>query len=380
MRLVIQQPALPHFRVPFFRELARRPGLKTVLYYAESAGTPNAQPDGFEARYEQQVCVRILSGELLWHSAQWRHLNRGEADVACLSWNVRYLSLLPSLLRARARGIPVVLWGHGRSKNETAPRRRLRSLLASLGSALVFYNQRTADDYLVRGWARERVYVAPNSLDQAAIENAIAAWAEKPEQLEAFRKMQSLKKDYTLIYVGRIYKRGFDVLLAALARVRTKLPQVKLVVIGKLSEESRHLESLASELGLEGAVRWLGPLYDETQIAPWMLSATAMCFPRQIGLSLMHGMGYGLPVITDDDMDQHGPEIEALRDGFNGRLYHRGSPESLADIILQTLSDKRILANMSAAAKHTVETEYNMPKMADGFLGAVTYAARHCPR
>jgi hypothetical protein len=54
------------------------------------------------------------------------------------------------------------------------------------------------------------------------------------------------------------------------------------------------LERLVDELGQREAVTFAGSIYDETQLAPWMLSATLMCYPFSAGLSLLHSFGYGL--------------------------------------------------------------------------------------
>ena len=35
IRVVIQQPALPKYRVPVFRELAKRPDIDLTLYFGE---------------------------------------------------------------------------------------------------------------------------------------------------------------------------------------------------------------------------------------------------------------------------------------------------------------------------------------------------------
>ena len=63
------------------------------------------------------------------------------------------------------------------------------------------------------------------------------------------------------------------------------------------------------------SIRWLGALYEQEVMAPWFLSAKVFVYPGYIGLSIMHAMGYGLPVITHDNMDNQSPEVAALRNG-----------------------------------------------------------------
>ena len=65
-----------------------------------------------------------------------------------------------------------------------------------------------------------------------------------------------------------------------------------------MAPELPALQSIAEELDVEQYVRWLGSIYDEAQLAPWFLTADAFVYPGAIGLSVLHAMGYGLPVVT----------------------------------------------------------------------------------
>src|SRR5687768_14253077 len=115
IRLVIQQPALPRYRIAPFALLAQRPGIDLTLLYGDAPDAPaTVEPAGFCGVFSH---IRsIWGGRLLWHGASWRYATRRRADVLILSWNVRFLSLIPTLLRARANGVKTILWGHGYSK------------------------------------------------------------------------------------------------------------------------------------------------------------------------------------------------------------------------------------------------------------------------
>ena len=82
-----------------------------------------------------------------------------------------------------------------------------------------------------------------------------------------------------------------------------------------------------------------GAIYDDMDLAPYLMSAAVFAFPRAMGLSAMHAFGYGLPVVTCDDAATHGPEFEALRDGENARLYRPGDAADFARCMLECLDD-----------------------------------------
>ncbi len=297
-----------------------------------------------------------------------------------LSWSARYLSLLPSLLRARVLGIPGSAVGAWIIEGRKPPR-ALPSVdrLARLAQAVLFYNYSTAKSFLDRGWRAEQVYVAPNSLDQAAIAQARDRWLADPARLKEFQRQQALDGGPVLINVGRIYPENrLETLVRALPIVAARWPTVKLVVIGRVTEEAQRLQQLARSLSVAGRIFWAGAIYDEEQIAPWMLTAALFCYPANIGLSIMHAMGYGLPVVTGDSLASHNPEIEVLQNGVNGVLFKHDDAVALAAAINSLLGDPGRLATMSAAARRVIEAGYTIPKMADGFIAAVRYAASRC--
>ena len=52
--------------------------------------------------------------------------------------------------------------------------------------------------------------------------------------------------------------------------------------------------------------------------------------PGDIGLSAIHSLTYGTPVVTHNDFTTHKPEFEAIKDGKSGSFYNSGS---VADLI-----------------------------------------------
>lgn len=377
IRLIIQQPALPKYRVPFFKELASRSGIQLTLHYSTNdPSLPNANPEGFSAIHTPMKKFKLFGKHsILWHSPQWKYTTHKHCDVLSLSWDLHYLSLIPSLLKARINQVPVVLWGHGYSKQESATRKFLRRTIARLASALVFYDFTTADDYIQSGWLSEKIYVAPNSLDQLEINHAKKEWLNDPEKLKRFRCENNIELGPNLIFIGRVYRDNrLDVLIQALPEVITLFPFTKLIIIGKGDIEANYLRNLAIKLQVENRIIWVGALYDEEKIAPWMLSANLCCYPSYMGLSLMHAFGYGLPVVTGDHVKKHGPEIYALKHEENGVLFPQNSSEALGNVICRLLQQPEQLAIMGISAGQTVEKIYNISKMADGFEAAVHYA------
>lgn len=379
IRLCLLQPALPKYRIPVFRELASRPGIKFRLFYSSDEPVTNVEPSGFEG---ETIKSRMISKRprLLWRQAQIDLIDPSRFDVVMAGWNTRYLSLVPSLLLAHKRGIPTVLWGHGYSKSETFSRRFLRDRTGNLASAILFYGATARNRFVERNGRPERTFVAPNSLDQREIQAARNAWLAKPDELRAFKEQHGLLPGPVLLFVSRLSPENrTDMLLRAGAILRKDYPDLRIVIVGGGAEDAS-LRAVAKDCGIEDRTIFTGPIYEESQLAPWFISSDLFVYPRNVGLSLLHAMGYGLPVITTDYEPSWAPEVDALQPWINGMTYQDGSIDALAHIVGTVLSDRERLQRMKASAFHTATVEYSLNKMVNGMEAAIRYAYERRPR
>ncbi|RNC80346.1 MAG: glycosyltransferase family 1 protein [Phycisphaera sp.] len=372
IRLLMQQPALPAFRVPFFRALASRRGIDFCLLYADG-DVPTVPPDGFVA-----VCrpLKRWMGRVIWDSAHLKRIRpveeRDAWDVHILTWNTRYMSLIPAIRRAKRCRSGVICWGHGYSKSEGAMRSWFRFKTARMADAIVLYSRSVAESYIERGIPAERVFVALNSLDPRPIQEAREKALADTEVQEAFRKEHGLSGP-VLLYVSRVYKENrVDRLMQSTRDLAAEFPDIKTVVIG-LGPGLDDVKAEAARLGIEDNVIFTGAVYGEENIAPWFLAADAFCYPENIGLSILHAMNHALPVVTSDKIESQNPEIEALRDRENGLLYRHGDTDDMTAKLRELIIDKELSAELAAEAHRTATEDYSTDRMADGMEGAIRF-------
>lgn len=386
LRVIIQQPGLPRYRVPVYAELARR-NLDVTVLYSGASSVPPAEPPpgaGFVARRVEGRVLAERPRRVRWEPVQLASASRRACDVLVLEWNAGVASLAPALLLARLRGVGTVLWGHGYSKRERRSARAARNAIARLADCVLLYNHTAAEAFLgSTGEAADRsaashgdrVHVALNALDQAPIARARDTWRASPGRMEEFRREKGIGGRRLALFVSRLEAdNGLDLLLRAARTLREAHPDLTVVIIGKGPAQD-DLQRLARELGIADHVIFTGAIYEEDELAPWFLSADVFVYPRNIGLSLLHAMGYGLPVITDDNIAGQNPEIEALRDGANGLLYRAGDIDGLAGAISRILSDEPLRQRLSAEAQRTVQERFSLQNMVDGMEAAIRAAA-----
>lgn len=374
LRVYIQQPALPKYRVPIFEELAKRERLSIVLGYGQAIGLPNEAAEELDSEFHQQRFVRFAGQELSWQPIPNRRWSE-KFDVLVLSWAARNVNLLPSILRAKRRRIGVVLWGHGYTKKPSRFRDFIRTRLAAFADAILFYDQLTMDAFVTKHPTfQKRTFVAPNALLASEIEKARTYWTENSSELDEFRKAKSYQPASTVLMVSRMSRQNrVDILIRAAQLLVQKRPNLRIVLVGDATAVETELSELARNLGIADRIEFVGPCYNERDLAKYFLTADVYCYPQNVGLSILHAFAYGVPVITSDRMESHNPEIVALRPGRNGDLFHNESAESLAEKVSELLDDSQLRQEMSACAVETAKS-FSVERMVDGIESAIQFA------
>jgi len=371
LHLAICQPALPHYRVPVFNLLGAQPGIAlTVFAEAPRAGLHSAG----KIQHFRYIPVRSLSFNVLGHrmifmAQQISAVFSKKFDLVILTWDTHYLSLPPALLLGRMVNKPVVLWGHGYSKRRGIFRDWLRNEITRLASGVLFYTRTPARNLESKlRVPPARVFVAQNALNQSRIQAVRTRLLINPSTLILFQKQQGIDPAATILFVSRLQETNrVDLLIEGMALLLKSKPTAKLVIIGDGPDRAK-LETLAHRLGVAESIRFTGAIYDEEKLAPWMLSASLFCYPKEIGLSVLHAFGYGLPVVTGDSIATHNPEIEALIPGVSGLLFRDADVADMVDQWERILDDPALRRRLSEGALRQVREKYTLENMVQGFL------------
>lgn len=306
----------------------------------------------------------------MWQTGQLAAAVSTSTDVLVLTLNVRFLSLLPALLLARVFGIRTVLWGHGVSKSDTRPRLMLRAVVVRLADAAIFYDTKSIDVFRSLGISPRKLFAAPNALDTTAATREYGRYRADPALREKVRRRLHLESGPVILFVARIEpRRRLDLLLQAISILVKEFPNLTLLVVGE--GETRELKALANKLALESVIHWKGAVYDEVELGALFCSADVFCLPSHAGLSILHACAYGLPVVTSDDPDVHGPEFSALRHGENAMLYRNRDIKALTDTLETLLRDAVLRERIGAAARRTATEEVNLEVMVSSFVHAM---------
>lgn len=376
-RVAICQPLVPAYRRPVFEALSDEPTIRLTVFAGVGRGSLRGIEDipSFKLVNSRLRILPLLGRALKWQSSNLRVACSRSFDVAILSWDAQYITLPLALLLGRVFRKPTILWGHGYSKRRARFASLLRNALGRAATAVLVYDNATATSLVTRdGFSKRRVFCAQNALDEKAIAAARQWWLDRPDKLDRFRNANGLAPASTILFVSRLERENrVDLLLESLRLTRQVLPSAKLVIIGDGPERSA-LTAQAKILGVEGNTVFLGPVYNELELAPWMLSSTLLCYPRNMGLTILHAFAYGLPVVTGDCLEEHGPEVHALVEGRNGLLFQDGNAADMSRKCLSILSSTTLRGELSASALRQVNENWNLSIMIAGFLAAIQFA------
>ena len=207
------------------------------------------------------------------------------------------------------------------------------------------------------GVAQHRICVTRNSPDtdsMARNEAAVRAAGEAPA-----------RNPRRILHVGRLVpEKRVDLLIDAMPAIRDRTAQAELLIVGDGPQRTA-FEDRAARLGLEGTVRFVGPVYDPIELARIYLSASVYVLPGLGGLSINEAMFYGLAVICASG---DGTERFLVREGYNGVFFRAGDRDSLAAAIVGLLSDAQRLQRMGARSREIIEREVNIHTVVQAYL------------
>ncbi|WP_425104868.1 glycosyltransferase [Ancylobacter sp.] len=352
-RVIIFQPTLPSYRVDLFARVAERLACPTEVWHSSvELGVLTQRQERFA--WERRLpAMRALLPGLDWQPGVLT-TPVGPGDIVVLSGAPRNVSNMLMLAWARWRGARTVWWGQYWSSTSRTHRFLLRLLLMKLSHAILFYTDDEVDAYrngLGRGDLRP-VDALNNGINVEPILAVRAPYV--PGQ-----------RPRSLLFIGRLTEKAeLGTLLDALAR--PELADVRLEIIGD-GEERSSLEEKAAGLGLEGRIAWHGGMTDERAIAAIANRCRLFVYPGGVGLSLLHAMAYGLPVVVHDERWRHMPEIAAFHRARCGVNFERGNPVVLARAIAQALTVTEVDDGWSVAAARVAEQEFNTQEMASRF-------------
>ena len=236
------------------------------------------------------------------------------------------LSYVPFLIFCRLFGKKVYCWGHG-FKDHFKRIKILEKLYRSSTDVFFTYGQSGKNRMCELGWPKENLEIIYNSLNEGVkpIEN---------ESLKSTIYKDHFNNDFpVLIFIGRlINSKRIDWLIQSVSDLRKKGLNLNLMIIGNGPECSKLVDK-TNALSINNNIWFYGECYDEQVLKGLLYNADLCVSPGEVGLTALHTMSYGVPVISHDNFYKQGPEYELIVSNQTGLLYEYGNYDDMVEKI-----------------------------------------------
>ena len=368
------------YRYPVFREISGGdPGEGQVVIYAD----PREDPSKIRLAPTEFCNLDTGDGGIRWvpiRSLYYRRVCFWQTGLQALAlfgrcrvivyWGEAHrLSTWISAILARLVGKRVVFWTHGIYGNEGAVKRLIRTCFYRLADVLLLYGQHGRQHLERAGIPADRLWVINNSLDVKAQLTLVDS--VNRGDLANLRKQYCDDSERLFIFVGRLEpQKRLDMLVEAVALLWKSGVKSKTLLIGTGSEQDS-LTRQAKRLGVEEFIVFYGECYEDAKVLPMLCMADICVSPGEVGLTAMHALISGTPVITHDDLANQMPECEAVRIGESGYFFRRGDVNDLVEKMttcLEALNSGQITRH---SCRSVVEKEYTPEYQRSVFYRAV---------
>lgn len=313
----------PHYRKPIYQAIAKNINcdyyigdkmqydIKTFEYETLTGFKKRVHNVHLGKFYWQRDTVRLLFKPYKYYII--------DGEPFCLSsWCI--------LLLSKLIGKKVIPWTHGWYGRESIVKKIIKKVFFKMCSKLMVYGEYAIGLMRENGFAKKEMYCIANSLDSY-------------KQLE-IRKCLKITDIFTshfknenpiILYCGRIQKsKKLEMIIDCAKKLKDLGLPVNVVIVGKDSE-GVNLEEYTKKAGLEDYVWMYGPCYDEMKLGEIFYNSAVCVSPGNVGLTAIHAMTFGCPVITHGNFPYQGPEFEAIVKGVTGDFFEQDSTDDLVE-------------------------------------------------
>lgn len=249
----------------------------------------------------------------------------------------------------------IYLWTHGAYGNESILKRIIKRFFYKMSDGVLLYGNYAKKILVSKHIVPiDKLHVIYNSLDY---DNQLIL---RNNQNISFIFREHFANDYfNIVIICRLTKRKqISLLIDAMALLANKNFDCNLTIIGD-GEERGSLQEYVVSKNLSDRIWFYGACYDDNKTAEILYNADLCVSPGDIGLTAVHSMMFGTPVITHNDFTTQGPEFECIISGETGCFFEKNNPLDLAYKIKEWLLAFHERNVVREKCYHIVDSFYN---------------------
>lgn len=341
-----------HYRFPIYKEMSKE--FACDFFLGDHVQSPIKKFDyttlsGYKATLKNKFIHNFY-----WQKGSIKLVNENykyyilDGEPYCLSsWVI--------LLLAKLKGKKTIAWTHGWYGRENFIKKSIKKAFYNLHDKLLVYNE-YAIKLMEEVGIHRKMYCIANSLD-----------SDKEKEIRQTMHYTSIYKDYfgndfpTIIYCGRIQKwKKLEMIIDSIAALKNHGTMINAVFVGK-DVEGVDLEAYAKKKNVDKQIWMYGACYDDNTLAELFYNSQVCVSPGNVGLTAIHSLTFGCPVITHGDFPYQGPEFEAIVPGKTGDFFIHNNVEDLTEKIKKwTFLPQSARDNVRQWAYQEVDNKWNI--------------------
>lgn len=343
----------PHYRFPIFHLMDQQ--LQCDFYIGDRVESPIKTFDYTLLKHYRKTLHNHFLGHFYWQSGSIGKIF-SPYNIYILDGEPYCISAWLILILAKILGKKTIAWTHGWYGKERGLRKLIKKTHFRLFSKIMLYNEYSKKLMADIGFDEKRLYCIANSLD-----------TDHNKELRGHLSQTDIYKKHfnneypTIIYCGRIQKsKKLGMILDAMRLLKEEGHNLNAIFVGK-DVDQVNLQGRISELGLDAHTWLYGPCYDDKKLSELFYNAHLCVSPGNVGLTAIHALSYGCPVVTHDSFPYQGPESEAIRPGITGDFFKYDDLADLVRLIKKWISvGKEQRTNIHKAAFEEIDRKWNI--------------------
>ncbi|WP_299435367.1 glycosyltransferase [uncultured Maribacter sp.] len=305
----------PHYRLSIYKLMDQQ--LECDFYFGDKVGSPIKLLDYSELKgYKSELKnSQVLNTSFTWQKGAWQLIFKPYKHYI-INGGPNFLANWIILFFAKILGKKVHSWDHGMKGDPETKYKFFEHYFYKFCNTVFLYGHYSKNVMLNKGFPKEKLVCIYNSLD----------YKKQLEIRENLKKTDIYKIKFknnapVISYIGRIQKsKKLDLLIESIAKLNNNGIACNLVIIGP-NVENDDMNKFVDKFKIKNKVWFYGPCYDEQLTGNLLYNSEVCVTPGAIGLTAIHSMAYGTPVITSDNFLIHGPEFETIIPGETGDFY-----------------------------------------------------------
>lgn len=365
IKVAILTNIIPVYREGFYERLLGDDDMQVTIFCQSRVHGMNYNTihDRFQSNVHLMKFVAAKNEKLVWQFIPFFKIAKNY-DVIFIDGNPRIVSQAIFATILRLFNKKVVIWSMVHSYRNNVLTENIRIFWLNIFKYHFLYNDADVDILIEKGFKNKLMIGMNNGLNQKKIDKVIEEWPMK--KLNLWREDKQNSDKVLIVSSGRLVNNKYDDLVEALPTIASKIPNILWVIIGDGPEREK-LESKIKKNNLSNLVCFVGEIYDDNKITPWLLSSQIFVHPYAVGLSIMQAFGYGLPIITHHIREEHGPEFVAFEEKKTGYVYQKNNIQDLSNIVVHTLQNNTELQGMKKYVQGIAREKYNVDVMYQRF-------------